>query len=83
MCYNLGQFYYKSGQTLLQIVAASLLQIGASVIANWGSHYKLGQLSLQNKAAITNWPKIYYKLGHVLQVRAIITNCSITPETLF
>ena len=35
-------FYYKLGQTLLQIGAASLLQIRASVVTNWGSYYKLG-----------------------------------------
>ena len=52
-------FYYKLGQTLLQIGAASLLQIGASAVTNWGSYYKLGQPSLQNRAAITNWSKIY------------------------
>ena len=51
-------FYYKLGQTLLQIGAASLLQIRASVITNWG--------------------KMYYKLGQVLQIRAIITNWGIT-----
>ena len=35
--------YYKLGQMLLQIVAASLLQIRASVITNWGKmYYKLG-----------------------------------------
>ena len=28
----------------LQIGEASLLQIGASVVTNWGSYYKLGQL---------------------------------------
>ena len=28
-------FYYKLGQTLLQIGAASLLPIGASVVTNW------------------------------------------------
>ena len=53
-------FYYKLGQTLLQIVAASLLQIGASVITNWVNLYKLGQPLLQNREAITNWGKIYY-----------------------
>ena len=52
-------FYYKLGQTLLQIGAASLLQIRASVVTNWG--------------------KMYYKLGQVLQIRAIITNWGITP----
>ena len=71
-------FYYKLGQTLLQIGAASLLQIGASVVTNWSSYYKSGQRLLQNRAAITNWVKIYYKLGQVLKIRAIITNWSIT-----
>ena len=56
-------FNYKLGQTLLQIGAASLLQIRVSVVTNWGSYYKLGQSLLQNRAAITNWDKIYYKLG--------------------
>ena len=56
-------FYYKLGQTLLQIGAASLLQIRASVVENWGRHYKLGQSLLQNRTAITNWSN-YYKLGH-------------------
>ena len=46
-------FYYKLGQTLLQIGAAPLLQIGANVVTNWGSYYKLGQPLLQNRAAIT------------------------------
>ena len=63
---------------MLQIEAASSLQIGANVVTNWGSYYKLGQPLLQNRAAITNWGKIYYKLGQVLQIRSIITNCSIT-----
>ena len=71
-------FYYKLGQTFLQIEAAALLQIGASVLANWGSYYKLGQPLLQNRAAITNWGKIDYKLGKILQIRAIITNSGIT-----
>ena len=47
-------FYKKLGQTLLQIGAASLLQIGASVVTNWGSYYKSGQPLLQNRAGITN-----------------------------
>ena len=71
-------FYYKLGQTLLQIGAALLLQIGASVVTNWGSYYKLGQKLLQNRAAITNCGKMYYKLGQVLQIRAITTDWSIT-----
>ena len=53
-------FYYKSGQTLLPIGAASLLPIWASVVTKWGSHYKLGQPLLQNRARITNWGKTYY-----------------------
>ena len=57
----------------LKIEATSLLQIGASVETNWGSYYKLGQPSLQNRAAITNCGKNYDKLGQVLQIRAIIT----------
>ena len=58
--------YYKVGKTLLQIGAALLLQIGASVVTNWDSYYKLGKLLLQYRAAITNWGKMYYKLGQVL-----------------
>ena len=60
-------FYYKLGHTLLQIGAASLLQIRASVVTNSGSYCKLGQPLLQNRAAITNWGKIYYKLGQILK----------------
>ena len=62
---------------MLQIGAASLLQIGASIVTNWYSYYKLGQPLLQNRAAITNWGKMYYKLGQALQIRAIITNWGI------
>ena len=75
-------FYYKLGQTLLQIGTASLLQIRASVITNWDSYYKLGQPLLQNRAAITNWGKMYYKLEQVVQIRAIITNEGITTITV-
>ena len=60
-------FYYKLGQTLLQIGAASLLQIGASVVTNWSSCYKLGQPLLQNRVAITNWGS-HYKLGQLSQI---------------
>ena len=62
-------FYYKSWYMLLQIGAASLLQIRASVVTNWGSYYKLGEPLLQNRAAITNWGR-YYKLGQLLQIGA-------------
>ena len=69
-------FYYKLEQTLLQIGAPSLLQIGASAVTNRGNRYTLGQLLLQNRAAITNWGKInynwgrYYKLRQLLQIKA-------------
>ena len=56
-------FYYKLGQTMLQIVAASLLQIGADLVTNWRSYYKIEHPLLQNKAAITYLNKMYYKLG--------------------
>ena len=71
-------FYYKLGQTLLQIGEASLLQIRANVVTNWGSYFKLGQSLIQNRVVITNWRKMYYKLGQVLQIRAIITYWAIT-----
>ena len=73
-------FYYKLGQTLLQIKTASLLQIRTSVVTNWGSYYKLWQPLLQNRAGITNWGKMYSKLGQVLQIRAIIPNWGITLQ---
>ena len=62
-------FNYKLGQTLLQIGTASLLQIRANTITNWGSYYKLGQPLLQNRVAITNCGR-YYKLGQLLQIEA-------------
>ena len=62
-------FYYKLGKTLLQIGAASLVQIRAIVVTNWGRYYKLGQSLLQNRAAITNWGR-YYILRHLLQIGA-------------
>ena len=69
-----ASFCYKLGPTLLQVGAASFLQIGASAVTNWGSYYKLGQLLLQNRATITNWDHMYYQLGQVLQITAIITS---------
>ena len=50
-----------------------MLQIGAALF-----YYKLGQTLLQIGAAIANWGKMYYKLGQVLQIRAIVTNWGIT-----
>ena len=55
---------------LLQIGTASSLQVWASVVRNWGSYYKLEQPLLQNRVAITNWGKTYYKLGQLLQICA-------------
>ena len=65
-------FYYKLGQTLLQIGTASLLKIRTSVVTNWGSYYKLGQPLLQNRAAITNWGKMYYKLGRYYKLEQLL-----------
>ena len=48
--------YYKLGP-------AGVTNWSSFIITNWGSYYKLGQPLLQNRAAITNWGKIYYKLG--------------------
>ena len=59
---------------MLQIGTTSLLKIGASIVTNCGSSYKLGQPLLQNRAAMINWCKIHYKLGQVLEIRAIIIN---------
>ena len=86
--------YYKLGQACVTNWGSFvLLQIRANVVTNWGSfivinqgkgcyklgsYYKLGQPLLQNRAAITNWGKMYYKLGQVLQIRAIITYWGIT-----
>ena len=64
--YNQGKHCYKLGQL---------------------HYYKLGQILqirstlLQNRGVITNWAKIYDKLGQVLQIRTIITNWGITNET--
>ena len=62
-------FYHKLGQMLLQNGAASLLQIRASVVTNWGSYYKIGQLLqlwqnlLQIGAGITNYGSCYIQIG--------------------
>ena len=78
--------YYKLGQAcitnwgsfvFLQIRAnvfknwaASLLQIGVSVVTNWGNcYYKIGQLLQIGAKFITNWGR-YYKSGQLLQIGA-------------
>ena len=72
---NCGSFVLlQTRVNVVQMGAASLLQIGASVTTNWGILYKLGQPLLQNSAGITNWGKTFYKLGQVLQIRAINKN---------
>ena len=83
MHYKLGQvcvtnwealFYYKLGQTLLQIGAASLLQDGADVVTNWSSitnwssrYYKMWQLLQTGAKIIANWGR-FYKYGQLLQI---------------
>ena len=54
--------YYKLGQLFL-------LQIGASIVTNWGSYYKLRELLLRNREAITNWGKFFYKLDQLITIR--------------
>ena len=66
---------------MLQIGAASLLQIRASNFTNWSSYYRSGQLLKQYRAAFTNCGKIYYKFGQLLQIRATIKNCGILYKT--
>ena len=61
-------FYYKLGQRCYKLGQLR--------------YCKLGQVLLQIGAAITNWDKIYYKLGQVLQIRAIIRNWGITTITV-
>ena len=83
---NTLTIYYKLGQGFITNSGSFvLLQIAATVIANWGSlvitnrgrrYYKLGQLLqiratiITNWATITNWSKHYYKLGQLLQIGA-------------
>ena len=63
---KLGQFRFTTnwGKRYYRLEQLFLLQIGASVITNWGSliitnqgnrYYKFGQTLLQIRAAITNW----------------------------
>ena len=63
--------YYKLGQVCITNWGSFvLLHIRTNVVKNWGSFYKLGQPLLQNRAAVTNWGKMYYKLGKLLQIGA-------------
>ena len=54
-------FYYKSGQTLLQL--------GAAITYQGNRYYKIGQLLQIGAKCIKNWG-MYYKLGQLLQIRA-------------
>ena len=54
-------FYYKLGQTLLQI--------GAAITNEGNRYYKIGQLLQIGAIFITNWGR-YYKLGLLLQIGA-------------
>ena len=48
-------------------------KLGQACVTNWGS-FVLFQIRAN---VVTNWGKMYYKLGQVLQIRAIITNWGI------
>ena len=87
--------YYKLSQTCVtnwgrfvssQIMANVVTDWGSFIITNWGKFsYKLGQL-LQIKATVytkqgSYQGKIHDNLEQVLQIRTIITNCSITTTT--
>ena len=65
--------YYKLGGASLCYKLTQLC-----LITNYGKlcykleqfhYYKLGEVLLQNRAAITNWGR-YYKLGQLLQIGA-------------
>ena len=81
MHYKLGQASVTNSGTfvLLQIRANVPIKLGLHqyqkleqvLLQIWDSFYKVRQTLLQNRAAITNWRKISYKLGQVLQIRAI------------
>ena len=78
------------GQALLQIGAAFFItNWGSLIITNQGKFYykseqllQIWALLLQIWAAITNWSKLYCKLGQPLQTGSIITNWSITDADL-
>ena len=72
MYYKLGQACVTNWGTfvLLQIRANVVTNWGRFIITKWGKYcYKFGQLYnleqplLQNRAALINWSKMYYKLG--------------------
>ena len=61
--------YYKLGQTLLQIGAVSLLQIGTAITNSRDRYYKIGHLLQIGAKFIKNLGR-YYKLGQLLQIVA-------------
>ena len=70
--------YYKLVQACAANWGSFIITNLGNFVKNQGSYYKLRQPLLQNRAAITNCGKMYYKLGQVLQIRTIITNWGIT-----
>ena len=79
---NWGSFVLlQTRANVIKIGAASLFQFGAGAVTNLDSYYKLRHPLLENMAAITNWVKMYYKLGQELQIRAIITNWCIKTKS--
>ena len=78
--------YYKLGHAcvanwgsfvLLQFRPKVVTNWGSFIITNWGNYcYKLGQPVQTTATAITKEGSCY-KLGHVLQIRVIITNWGI------
>ena len=64
---NWGSFFFL--QIRLNVVtdwSSFIITNWGKFFTNWGSYYKLGQPLLQNRAAITNWSKMYYKLEQLL-----------------
>ena len=55
-----------------------MLQIGAALFYD---NLRQRLLQIGTASLLQNWGKCYYKLGQVLQIRAIIINWSITLTT--
>ena len=55
-----------------------MLQIGAALFYD---NLRQRLLQIGTASLLQNWGKMYYKLGQVLQIRAIIKNWSITLTT--
>ena len=59
-------------------------KLGKVCVTNWDSFVllQLGQTLQIGASFVTNWGKTYYKLGQVLQIRAIITNGDVTTSII-